>query len=145
MPAFNFAWFLPGFVLFWMAITGVVSLVGGWHELSNRFRCYEAIDGRRFSFASGAMGWAFFPVNYGTCLFVTVGPTGFALSVLFPFRFLHPQLVIPWSEVERCEQMTRFLSRYVVVQVAGVSRRISLSGKAGTAVFETWAQQQAQR
>jgi hypothetical protein len=37
-----------------------------------------------------------------------VGPEGIALSILFPFRFLHPRLLMPWAAIERCETV-RFL------------------------------------
>ena len=104
IPFHESEWFLPVFVVFWLAIIGFISLVSGWNELAKRYKSSEDVEGERFRFRSGAVGWRAFPASYGSCLFATVGPKGFRLSIFFPFRFLHPPLVIPWVEVERCEE-----------------------------------------
>lgn len=142
MPGPIYDWFGPVWVLMWLSGSGALSLFGGWYELSKRFKSNEAIDGQRFSFGSGLMGSAFFPVSYGGILFVTVGPTGIAFSVLFLFRFLHPRLVIPWSEIDRCEEVERASVGYVQVHVAGSDRRLLLTGAVGKKVCETWAEAQ---
>lgn len=133
-------WFLPCFVIFWFAIGGALSLVGGWRDLAERFRSDEPIDGHRFRFRSGAVGWGAFPVSYGSCLFVTVGPKGFSLSILFPFRFLHPRLLVPWSAVERCEHVRVWLTKQVAVYVVGFNRRLLFGGALGNEIYEAWAQ-----
>lgn len=138
MPTLGFEWFFPAFVVFWLAICGALSLLGGWYELSRRFNSSEPIDGERFYFRSGALGSGPLPVSYGSCLFVTVGPRGFALSILFPFRFLHPRLVIPWSAVERCEKVKFWFTNQVAVHVAGFHRRLWFSGALGRKILEVW-------
>jgi hypothetical protein len=138
MPTPDSEWFLPAFVVFWFAICGGLSLIGGWHHLAERFKSYEPIDGERFRFRSGAIGWGAFPVSYGSCLFVTVGSTGFALSVLLPFRFLHPPLVIPWSAVERCEHVSFWFMKQVAVHIDGFNRRLLFGGSLGSKILEAW-------
>lgn len=138
LPSPDSAWFLPAFVIFFMAICGALSLMGGWYRLGESFKSDAPIDGERFRFRSGAIGRGAFPVNYGGCLFATVGPKGFALSVLFPFRFLHPRLVIPWSAVERCEHVRFWLTKRVAVQVAGFNRRLLFGGSLGSSILEAW-------
>jgi hypothetical protein len=133
-------WFFPAFVVFWLAICGVLSITGGWRELAERFKSDALVEGERFRFRSGALGSGFFPVSYGGCLFATVGPKGFALSILFLFRFLHPRLVVPWSAVERCEPVKFWLMNYIAVHIVGFSRRILFRGSLGKKVLETWAQ-----
>ncbi|HWH79193.1 MAG TPA: hypothetical protein VNT76_17545, partial [Candidatus Binatus sp.] len=96
----------------------------------------------RFRFRSGAIGWGAFPVSYGSCLFVTIGSSGFSLSILFPFRFLHPRLVIPWSAVERCEHVSVWFLKQVAVHVAGFNRRLLFGGTLGNEIYEAWAQSQ---
>ena len=140
MPSPDSAWFLPAFVVFWLAICGVLSLMGGWYHLSEKFKSDAPIDGERFRFRSGVIGWGAFPVNYGGCLFATVGTKGFALSVLFPFRFLHPRLVIPWSAVERCEHVRFWFMKRVTVHVAGFNRRLLFGGGLGSRILEAWTQ-----
>lgn len=140
MPTPDFQWFFPAFVMFWLAICGALSLIGGWYELSHRFKNNETIDGERFRFRSGVIGWRAFPVSYRSCLFATVGSKGVALSILFPFRFLHPRLVIPWSAVERCERVRFWFMNQVAIHVAGFNRRLLFSGALGRKIFEVWTQ-----
>jgi hypothetical protein len=121
-----------GFIVSWLLIGSLLSVIGGWYALARRFRSDDDIDAERFRFRSGGIGWGVFPVNYGNCLFATVGRRGRALSILLPFRFMHPPLVIPWSAVERCEPMRMWLSRYVAVYVTGFRpRRLIFAGALG--------------
>jgi len=80
------------------------------------------------------------PMIYQFCLFATVGRQGFTLEVLFPFRFLHPPLFIPWESVERCRRVKNFLWDDVAVHVQGFHRRLELGGAAGTAIHAAWKQ-----
>ena len=114
--------------------------MSGWHELARRFKASESIEGRRFSFRSGAIGWSAFPVSYGSCLFLIIGPKGIALSILFPFRFLHPGLLIPWAAIQRCERVTFFFMKDVAVHVEGFSRRLLFRGAVGERILEACAQ-----
>ena len=124
----------------WLAITGGISLISGWHLLADRFKSSVPIEGETFRFRSAAMGWRFFPANYGGCLFSTVGPQGFSLSLLFMFRFLHPPVVIPWSAVERCEMVRSWFVQNVSVRINGFDRRLLIGGSLGRTIFENWQQ-----
>jgi hypothetical protein len=138
MPPLEPEWFFPLFVLMWLVISATLSLIGGWHKLAERFKSTEPVDGDRYRFRSGEIGWGPLPVSYGACLFLTVGPKAFSLSVLFLFRFLHPRLVIPWSSVERCERVKYWLMNRVAVHVRGFDRRILFPGVLGERVFGAW-------
>lgn len=140
MPAPNSEWFFPTLVVMWFAMIGGLSLIGGWHELAERFKNGETIEGERFRFRSGAIGWRVFPVSYGSCLFATVGPKAFKLSILLPFRLLHPPLVIPWTEVERCEATRMWFMKYVAVYVKDFGRCLMFKGSLGNKLLSTWTQ-----
>jgi hypothetical protein len=43
-------WFFPAFVVFWLAICGLRSVMGGWYQLAEKFKSDEPIDGERFRF-----------------------------------------------------------------------------------------------
>jgi hypothetical protein len=139
VPPPDSQWFVPAFVVFWLVICGLLSLLGGWHELAQRFKSTDIVNGERFYFRSGAIGSRFFPVSYGSCLFATVGPKGIGLSILFPFRFLHPPLFIPWSAVERCEGAKFWFMNHVAVHVTGFNRRLLFGGALGRRILEEWA------
>ena len=134
-------WFGPAFIAFWLAITAFLSVIGGWHALSRRFRSDDDIDGERFRFRSAGIGRGAFPVNYGNVIFATVGRRGLALSVLLPFRFMHPPLVIPWSAVEGCEAVRLLWMRQVAVYVTGFRpRRLLFPGALGRAILAAWTE-----
>jgi hypothetical protein len=124
-----------------MAVCALLSLLGGWHALGRRFGSSDDLDGERFRFRSGAVGRGIFPVAYDHCLFATVGRRALALSVLVPFRLLHPPLVIPYSEVERCDEIRFWFVRHVALHVRGFGRRrVLLRGALGRAVLAAWTQ-----
>jgi len=138
-PSLDTEWFFPAFVILWLAVLGILSIFGGWHEVAERFSNGKSLEGERFRFRSGAIGWKLFPVNYGNCLFATVGRDGFALSIFFLVRFMHPRLVIPWSAVDRCEAVKFWFVNYIGVHFTGFSRRLLFRGSLGKKILDTWA------
>lgn len=123
-------WFIPLFAAMWLAITGLFGHISGWWSLASKYRASEPpADGDRFRFVSGSIG-RFIPVNYGNCLFVTVTPYGFHLSLLFLFRFQSPPLFVPWSDVESVtEKRFLLLFKHTVIEVRGHWSRISFQGR----------------
>ena len=140
-PSLDTQWFFPAFVILWLAFSGVISIFGGWHELADRFSDGKSLEGERFRFRSGAIGWRLLPVNYGNCLFVTISQDGFALSIFLLVRFMHPRLVIPWSAVERCEPVKFWFVNYIGVYITGFNRRLLFSGSLGKKILDTWTRQ----
>jgi len=140
MPPQDLAWIAPAFAVFWLVLTGALSHLSGWHELAKRFRSDDSIEGRRFRFRSAAIGWPYFPVSYGGSLFATVGPRGFTLSIFFLYRFLHPPLLIPWTEIERCEPTRRWLRTYTAISIKNFRRRLMFPGGLGEKLLSTWNQ-----
>jgi hypothetical protein len=81
------------FFLFWLGILEVISRAGGWKRVGQRYAATSVPEGRRFSMQHIAFGW----VDYNGCLTIIVAPEGIFLSLWQPFRFSHPNLLIPWS------------------------------------------------
>ncbi len=46
---------------------------------------------------SGQMRWL---ANYNNVLTIGVSPQGLYLASMFLFRFMHPPLLVPWSEIK---------------------------------------------
>ena len=131
-------WFLLLFVVAWLGACGMLSLMGGWHRLATRFRSASDINGEKYRFASMSLGSGLFPVRYRNTLFVTVGRSGMALSVLFLFRVLHPPLFIPWSAVETVRPEMSWLTKQTAVYVRGFHKRLLFRGRAGKKILETF-------
>jgi hypothetical protein len=129
-------WFFAVFALMWVAISALLSLVGGWSSLASHFRSERSREGERFRFVSGSMGAALFPVSYGRCLFLTVSEDGFGLSILFPFRLLSPPLFIPWRDVESVESRRFLFVDRVAVKLRDRWQTIAIRGAAGERLQE---------
>lgn len=124
-------YFVPLFVVGWFCLTAALSYIAGWTELALRFRSNHPIEGERFWFASGCVGAStWFPVCYRNCLFITVGESGFLMSVFFLFRFLSPPLFIPWFDVESITEQRFWFVRYTVIRIRGFSTKIMVTGRA---------------
>jgi len=82
-------------VIAWLFACAMISLMGGWHRLAEKFHATSEIHDEKICFASMAIGTGLFPASYRRVLFVTVGPAGIGLSVIFPYRLLLPPLFIP--------------------------------------------------
>src|SRR5262249_30595310 len=54
-------WFCPLFIAAWLGVTSLGAVLGGWAHLSTHFRAEQAVNGERFSFASGSMRAGSFP------------------------------------------------------------------------------------
>jgi hypothetical protein len=131
------AWFFPLFVVvfpaMWLGMTMLLSRMSGWTTLADRFLADEPPSGERFRLVSGSMG-RFLPVNYGSCLFVTVNDRGFYLSIMFLFRLGSPALFIPWSEVEATDEMRLLFRRCALVTLRSGWPRIWIRGRAGECI-----------
>jgi hypothetical protein len=69
--------------------------------LAERYQRADGFEGDRWWFQSVQMRWR---VNYSGVLIIGASPRGLYLSVLLPFRFAHPPLFIPWTEISVSER-----------------------------------------
>lgn len=121
-------WFAVFFAAMWFGVTGLLSVLSGWHGMAERWREAQEHAGERFRFRSASIGMRFFPVGYGNCLNFTVSERGLGISLLFVFRFLSPPLFIPWTEVTEVKEGKFLFFRYVVVQPKDHWSRIKVYG-----------------
>jgi hypothetical protein len=92
---------LPIILLCWAVTICAVSLLiawlSGWSLLARRFRASEPWYGESWGWQSARFrGWC----GYNNCLNVGANQQSLFLSVMLPFRFFHPTLLIPWQEME---------------------------------------------
>jgi hypothetical protein len=131
--------FLVIFPLFWCGVVGLLSTVGGWGRLAAAYPgTGSEVVTERFDLAGGSVG----VVSYRSTLKVGVGEWGVGLSVLLPFRFMHPPIAIPWEAVQSCgDARFAFWSGSELRLHSG--QRIMLWGPAGAAIREAWARREA--
>jgi hypothetical protein len=113
-------YFLLVFVVFWCAISFVISLLGGWWFLASAYRAKSDFIGERWWFRSAGFGLA----NYENVLIVGANQAGLHLACIVPFRVGHPPLFIPWSELEMKHE--RFFLFRVVTLRANACPRVAI-------------------
>jgi hypothetical protein len=123
---------LPGFVLFWMAITALIAVIGGWRGLANAHpvpgHLYE--KGVRFSFQSLTLGYF---ANYNSSVHVTVYSSGIVLSTLFIFSVFHKPFFVGFDAMNNLST-GRFIFPYVSFEFDG--RNMRVMGKSARVIGE---------
>ncbi len=97
------AFVLPLIIAFpfmWCGGLLLLSQLGGWARLAERYPVNSVFIGREYPWQSAKIGM----VSYGSCLTLRVSDSGLGMSVMFPFRTSHPPIFIPWSEFHDVHQ-----------------------------------------
>ncbi len=102
---------LPIYLLtLWLLVGATISFVGGWFSLAKGYRTRVAFNGAKLGMQSGQMRWL---ANYNNVLTIGASPQGLYLASMFLFRFRHPPLLIPWSEI-RVQRRKGWVFEYVI-------------------------------
>ncbi len=102
-------YFFLFFLALWFGISFLLSVFGGWRQLSQHYRSTGLFKGQRFYFQSAAMRLR---VSYNSVLILGINSEGLYLSILFPFRIGHPPLLVPWEDISWTEKPGRFLGGF---------------------------------
>jgi hypothetical protein len=121
------AWFWIAFPVFWCAVMAMLSAVGGWWSLAQRFRAKGPPPSGRSWLVWGTLG----PVAYRSCLVVGHSEAGLYLAVFAPFRAFHPPLLIPWAAIVRRSRQRYWLMLCDTLDLDG-PRRVQLRFRVGT-------------
>jgi hypothetical protein len=84
------------FLTLWLLVSASLSYVGGWYSLARVYRALLPFNGAKWGMQSGKMRWL---ANYNNILTLGVNQEGLYVATMFLFRFMHPPLLVPWSEV----------------------------------------------
>lgn len=85
------------FLCLWFLVAATISFVGGWFSLAKLYRTRVPFNGTKWRMQSGQMRWL---ANYNNVLTIGVSQQGLYLASMFLFRFMHPPLLVPWSEIK---------------------------------------------
>jgi hypothetical protein len=92
------------FIGLWCAICLLLSVIGGWRRLAQRFPARSQPSGTRYGMQRARVG----PVRYGGCLTIYSSQEGLFISIWLPFRLGHPPLFISRAEIHN-PKARRFL------------------------------------
>jgi hypothetical protein len=96
-PAVFVAIFPMYFLCLWLLVGATTSVIGGWFSLAKLYRTRVSFNGTKWRGQSGQMRWL---ANYNRVLTLGVSPQGLYLASMFLLRFMHPPLLVPWSEIK---------------------------------------------
>jgi hypothetical protein len=106
----------------WAPLSIAISYVSGWHLLSKRFQAQAEPYGdtrRAGPFSYGVQ--LRFRVNYSGVIRMITAYDALYVSAVFPFRFGHPPLCIPWDEV-RGRRAKLLWHRFVILTLGQQER-----------------------
>ncbi len=86
--------FLVGFPAFWIFVGHNMAKLG-WSRLTAQYRAPREPDGKKLGGASGLIGTA----SYAGVINLWLAREGLYLRPMALFRWYHPALLIPWSQV----------------------------------------------
>jgi hypothetical protein len=121
---FGLAVFAACFPLLWCASSFWVSWVSGWHSLARRFKYQAEPYGDINSTGRFASAYMRYWSHYGGMVLLTPASDALYISIMFLFRFGHPPLRIPWSEIQF--DRTRFFFFPYIVLTLGSEEQIPL-------------------
>jgi hypothetical protein len=114
---------IAGFLVFWCAISFLISFLTGWYSLSLRFRKQsepygEARTAGPFFYTVYMRFWS----HYSSVIRITAASDALYLSVLMMLRLGHPPLRIPWDETSFSR--AKFFMRTYIVLTLGKEEQI---------------------
>lgn len=121
-----------GFILYlcliWSAVIFSLSFISGWRKLQGSFPAQKG-PRLKYSLASGTFRYV---VGYHNVLWLRSDRDGLHLAISIAFRLGHPDLFIPWSEIEILPKR-RFLFFRTQSFILGRQTRVHLRLKAAEA------------
>jgi hypothetical protein len=101
--------FVVVFGAFWCLIPFLLSRLGGWSRLAERFPAPAEAAGKCFRWQSARVGL----VNYNNCLTIYISKAGLYLSMTPLLRVGHHPMLIPWKEIHDVETQRVLWAGYV--------------------------------
>ena len=84
------------FVTLWLVVNAIASYLTGWFALSELYRTRVPFSGAKWRWQSAHMRWL---THYNNVLTLGATQESLYLAVMPLFRFMHPPLLVPWSEI----------------------------------------------
>lgn len=121
--------FLLYFLGIWVGILFILSKIGGWSLLAEKYRDDGSKVHRWRRFTRGIFRYS---VAYKGCLWVSPEADGLYLKTgpLFFFRMFHPPLRIPWSAIKSASERKYWWMKLIDLEFTDPPMKISLDAEA---------------
>ena len=117
--------FIPFFVILWVGVTGLTSVIGGWRGLAQANPLPPVLNetGTIYPFQSMRLGLL---GSYNSVLNITVYSLGIRIVPMFLFSAFHRPIFISYASV-RNAAFGRFIVHYMTCTVSG--KKIKIYGR----------------
>jgi len=88
--------FVVCFPIFWVAVSFLIALMGGWLALARSYGVEKLPDGESLSGQSAKIGLF---GNYNNCLVFVLTDAGLGMRTYWLFKWGHEPLFIPWDQI----------------------------------------------
>lgn len=126
-------------MLFWLGVTQLLSHVGGWSVLAERYPARTTAGERDLGTASLTLDRGFIVVNYNRSVRFQISAEGLGMATSPFFRRAHPPVLIPWGEVASCERRKLLVGEGAALTLRDGSVNVLVRGPAAEGVLGAWA------
>jgi hypothetical protein len=129
---------VAAFVLFWLGITQLLSHLGGWSVLAERYPSRTVTGERDLGTSSLTLDRGFMVVNYNRSVRFQVSSEGLGMTTSALFRRGHPPVLIPWVEVASCERKRLLVGEGAALTLRNGKVNLLVRGPAAEGVLAAW-------
>ena len=115
-------------------ITGLLAVVSGWHKLSRYFRDMSPPQNPQFIGESIGVGG----VGYGRSVTICLAADGLHLKMSLTCRFMHPPLLIPWSEIASIAAKKILFTSFYELVISKTGTKMEFHGDLGESIQDAW-------
>ena len=112
MNEINPIYFIPIFVVGWIGISCLISLIGGWFWLAKRFPLYENTGPILQNYSWKSISLNHF-AGYSSCVNMKITERGLILKTTFLFSILHSPIFLPWPAIKHLTFKKGFFQRAI--------------------------------
>lgn len=124
LPLVLIAIFPVYFIGMWSFVLWLLSRIGGWAKMAEKYRAQACPEGPLYRWRSMQIRPF---MNYNSSLDVTLSPQGVHMVPFVMFRIGHEPLLIPWSCVGPLEETNFLFFKTCLVPMEAAGKRMRLS------------------
>ena len=135
MEEINPIYFIPIFIVLWIGVLSLVSLLGGWFRLAKKFPLSQdtGIVLQKFFWKSINLNYL---AGYGNCINIEITDKGLILKPSLIISVLHKPIFLTWLNISNLELKKGFI-KWVIFRVG--KSRLVIYGKVAIAIHSAFS------
>jgi hypothetical protein len=120
-------WIIPAFVVGWVLVTGLISIIGGWSSLARRYPLPEHKGEVIEKFRWRSVNFNYLSA-YRSCVNITLTDLGVILKPTFLFSAFHKPIFFLWKDISNTEYVKGIFGSKRLVFYLGRTR-VAVGGR----------------